>query len=86
MAHRTDKTKGEDPATNQEAHRNAAKTGDYKGEAQNVNDDEGRPLDTEDLEHARNKATEGLRQGRDDSTKSRNNEVNRGENDQLGRG
>ena len=40
----------------------ATQAHDYKGEAQNVNDDTGRPLEEEELEHARNKATEGTRQ------------------------
>jgi hypothetical protein len=53
--------------TDAEAGRDPGQTHDYKGEAQNVNDDEGRPLDNGDTEKARNKATEGLRQGREDS-------------------
>ena len=52
--------------TDAEAHRNPSKSQDYKGEAQNVNDDTGRPLTEEsEIEHARNKATEGQRQNRD---------------------
>lgn len=86
MGHRTDKTKKEDPTTNEQAHRNPAKTNDYKGEAQNVNDDTGRPLNEGESDHARNKATEGMRQKRDDRSKSRNNSINQGDNDQLGRG
>lgn len=39
---------------------------DTKGEAQNVNDDQGRPLNDEETDYARNKANEGLRQGRSD--------------------
>ena len=52
---------------NSEAGRNVTKTQDYKGEAQNVNDDTGRPMNEEEAEKARNKATEGLRQGRNNS-------------------
>jgi hypothetical protein len=48
----------ENPIANEEAHRNPAKTNDYKGEAQNVNDDTDRPLGEEELAHARNKANE----------------------------
>ena len=40
---------------------------DFVGDAQNVNDDNGRPMTDEEAEHARNKATEGLRQGRNRS-------------------
>jgi hypothetical protein len=53
-------------ATDAEARRDAAQTHDYKGEAQNVNDDAGRPLSREESGKARNKANEGLRQGRND--------------------
>lgn len=52
--------------TNREAHRDPAQTQDYKGESQNINDDAGRPLNNDELDHARNKATEGMRQDRDD--------------------
>ena len=58
MGHRKDKTRREDPTNNEQAHRNPSKTNDYKGEAQNVNDDAGRPLNTDELTHARNKAKE----------------------------
>jgi hypothetical protein len=58
MGHQTDKTKHEDPTTDQQAHRNPAKASDYKGEAQNVNDDTGRPLNEDETAHARNKANE----------------------------
>ena len=55
-------------ATDAEAHRNPAGSQDSKGEAQNVNDDTGRPMtEEEELQHARNKASEGRRQNRDDS-------------------
>ncbi len=47
-----------------EAHRDAGKSHNYKGEADNVNDDSGRPLSETDTDKARNKATEGLRQQR----------------------
>ena len=39
------------------AHRDA-QSHDYKGEAQNVNDDSGRPLNDDELERARVKANE----------------------------
>jgi hypothetical protein len=58
MAHGTDKTREEDPSTNEQAHRNPVKTNDLKGEAQNVNDDAGRPLNENELGHALNKANE----------------------------
>ncbi|HEU4473073.1 MAG TPA: hypothetical protein VFR58_18405 [Flavisolibacter sp.] len=57
--------KREDDNTNAEARRDPAQSKDYKGEAQNINDDEGRPLTAEEANRARNKATEGQRQGRD---------------------
>lgn len=50
-----------------DARRDPAQAHDVKGEAQNVNDDTGRPLDEQELERGRNKANEGLKQGRDDS-------------------
>jgi len=50
--------------TDAEAHRDPAQSHDYKGEAQNVNDDTGRPLNEDEITHARNKANEGERQGR----------------------
>ncbi|MBD0297424.1 MAG: hypothetical protein ICV84_19905 [Flavisolibacter sp.] len=52
--------------TDAEARRDWAQTQDYKGEAQNVNDDTGRPMTDEEARDARNKATEGMRQQRDD--------------------
>ncbi|MEI6948260.1 hypothetical protein V9K67_13770 [Paraflavisolibacter sp. H34] len=52
-------------------------------EAQNVSDSS--RLEGGEAEKARNKATEGIRQGRDDS-QSGNNQRNQGDNDQLGRG
>jgi hypothetical protein len=72
--------------TDAEAHRDAAQTKDHKGEAQNVNDDTGRPLTDEEADHARNKSMEGMRQQRDAGQRSRNNDVNRDQNDQKGRG
>lgn len=51
--------------TDAEARRDAAQAHDYKGEAQNVNDDAGRPLNEDEMEHARNKAMEGTKQNRD---------------------
>jgi len=47
-----------------EARRDGSQAHDYKGESQNVNDDSGRPMDENESEKARNKANEGLRQGR----------------------
>lgn len=54
-------------STDSEAGRDSAQSHDYKGEAQNVNNDTGRPLNEEETEKARRKADEGLRQGRNDS-------------------
>ena len=45
--------------TDAEARRDPAQVHDYKGESQNVNDDNGRPLNEEELRNARNKANEG---------------------------
>lgn len=56
-----------DQNTDTEARRDGAQSHDYKGEAQNVNDDTGRPLNKEETEHARNKAMEGTKQNRDSS-------------------
>jgi hypothetical protein len=57
--------------TDEEARRDPAQAHDYKGEAQNVNidpEEEGRLGGNDrDTEHARNKATEGIRQGRSES-------------------
>jgi hypothetical protein len=51
--------------TDAEARRDPAQAHDYKGEAQDVNYGDGRPLQgEEELEHARDKATEDLRQKR----------------------
>lgn len=50
--------------TDAETRRDPSQSQDYKGESQNVNDDTGRPLNEEESDKARNKATEGLRQGR----------------------
>jgi hypothetical protein len=49
-------------ATDAEARRDRQQSHDYKGESQNVNDDNGRPLTEQETEKARNKANEGLRQ------------------------
>ena len=70
MAHRKDKTRTEDMTTDQRANRHPNKAADYSEEAQNVNDDnvlDVDPLKGEETDHARNKATEGIRQGRDRS-------------------
>src|SRR5688572_5573360 len=57
---------GDRDNTDAEARRDPAQAHDYKGEAQNVNidpEEEGRLGGNErDTEHARNKATEGIRQ------------------------
>jgi hypothetical protein len=50
--------------TDAEAGRDFAQTHDNKGEAQNVNDDNGRTLSRQESDHARNKASEGERQNR----------------------
>ena len=65
MSSREERNKS-DENTDAEAHRDPAQTQDYKAEAQNVNDDTGRPMAEDELDHARNKATEGMRQDRDD--------------------
>lgn len=70
MGHRTDKTRTEDLSTDQRANRHPNKANNYTEEAQNVmNDDVGNvePLQEGDRDHARNKATEGIRQGQDRS-------------------
>jgi hypothetical protein len=59
--------RNKDVNTDEEARRDPAQSQDYKGESQNVNDDTDRPLNEEERDKARNKATEGLRQERDDS-------------------
>lgn len=51
--------------TNADAHKDRAQTHDLKEEAQNVNDDNGRPMTDDEAGHASNKATEGMRQGRE---------------------
>ena len=40
---------------------------DTRGDAQNVNDDQGRPLNEKETGKARNKASEGINQGRNRS-------------------
>lgn len=55
---------GEDQ-TNATAHRGSAQVQDFTGDAQNVNDNGGRPLDGDELDRARNKANES--KGREDS-------------------
>jgi len=59
--------RNKDENTDPEARRDPAQSQDYKGEAENVNDDTSRPLNEDESKHARNKANEGLRQGRNDS-------------------
>lgn len=53
--------------TDADARRDWAQTHNTKGEAQNVNDDTGRPLNEDEAEKASNKSNEGLRQGRNRS-------------------
>jgi hypothetical protein len=61
--------------------RDRQQTHDTKGEAQNVNIDPESPGrlggNDKDVEHAKNKATEGIRQRRDDSAGSSNNNADR---------
>lgn len=54
-----------DERTDAEAHRDPAQSHNYKGEAQNVNDDTGRPMQKDELQQARNKANES--KGTEDS-------------------
>jgi hypothetical protein len=56
-----------DGDTDKEARRDPAQSHDYKGESQNVNDDSGRTLNREETQKAKNKANEGLRQGRNNN-------------------
>lgn len=56
--------------TDAEARRDPAQSQDYKGEAQNVNDDTGRPLNEQELDHSRNKANEDQSQNRDNGNSS----------------
>jgi hypothetical protein len=58
-----------------EAHRDPAQSHDYKGEAQNVNDDTRRPLNKNEISHARNKANEGARQGRNGNNRGRSEKI-----------
>lgn len=58
-----------------EAHRDPAQSHHYKGEAQNVNDGTGRPLNKNEISHARNKANEGARQGRSEGGRSRSEKI-----------
>jgi hypothetical protein len=70
-----------------EARRDGAQSHDYKGEAQNVNidpEDRGRlGGNDKDVEHARNKAMQGINEGRDTGS-SGNTDMNRGNIDQKG--
>lgn len=70
MAHRTDKTRTEDLSTDQRANRHPNKSGNFTEDAQNVMNDDVDNVDSlsdDELDHARNKATEGIRQGKDRS-------------------
>jgi hypothetical protein len=53
-----DRGKPGDELTNASAHRGDANVQDFAGNADNVNAGEGRPLNDDELEHARNKANE----------------------------
>jgi hypothetical protein len=66
---------GDRDATDAEARRDRGQSHDYKGEAQNVNDDTGRPMEEGETGHARNKAMEGTRQNRDTSDSGTNDKV-----------
>jgi hypothetical protein len=55
----------ENDQSNALARRHPSKSQDYKGESQNVEDDGSGRLEGEQAQKARNKATEGFRQGRD---------------------
>ncbi|HEX8316584.1 MAG TPA: hypothetical protein VF609_16395 [Flavisolibacter sp.] len=63
MGHRTDKTRSEDLTTDERANRHPNKANNYTEDAQNVMDDNLGPdvdsLSEDDMDHARNKATEG---------------------------
>ena len=74
MAHYKDH-KSEAQNTDAEAYRDPAQSHDYKGEAQNVNDDTGRPLNKNEILHARNNANEGARQGRSGGGRSRSEKI-----------
>jgi hypothetical protein len=71
MGHQKDKSRTEDLTTDERAHRHPNKSANYTEDAQNVlNDDVGnvKPLSTsEETEHARNKAMEGVKQEKDRS-------------------
>ena len=79
MAHKKEKNRDRDvnDETNMQAHRDPAQSKDYGGEAQNVADDAGRPLQSDELDHARNKAMEGIRQNRDRSQSGTNDKQTR---------
>lgn len=51
--------------TDEAAHRGSAQADDFAGDAQNVNADNSRPLQGDELKHARNKANES--KGTEDS-------------------
>ena len=63
----TDSTREERDGNLGDPDRPATRTQDFIGDSQNVTDNGTRPLNDEELEHARNKATEGQRQERSDS-------------------
>lgn len=70
-----DERGGNRDSTDAEARRDRAQSHDYKEEAQNVNDDWGRPLTEGETEHARNKSMEGTRQNRDTTDSGTNDKV-----------
>jgi len=61
-SNREERTGSEADETTDAGARGKQQADDFKGEAQNVNDDTGRPLNEEETEQARNKALEGQRQ------------------------
>ena len=63
-----DRARPGDEKTNASAHRGDAAVQDFAGDAQNINADNNRPLNDDELQHARNKANEG--KGTEDSASS----------------
>ena len=55
-----------DEPSDWEARRDPAQTHDTKGDAQNIRDESIQTLNEQELQKAKNKATEGRRQGRED--------------------
>jgi hypothetical protein len=72
MKKRNEQTSYRTDEQDEQSKRSLQQPQDYNGEAQNVNDDEGRPMEPGETDHARNKATEGIRQGRDEDNRNSN--------------